>query len=127
MQTLIGKDLSRIVPGSEEAMALKQARGAWSQYMKVGIGSDAKVFTKAQPLSLVGFGSPVGLHPSSQWNNPESEIVLAMDAEGRVKGATLGNDVNRYDMEGRSALLLGNAKDNNASCHRPTTLMRTPS
>jgi fumarylacetoacetate (FAA) hydrolase family protein len=119
LQELIGKDLSRIVPGSEEAMALKQAlqaRGAWSQYMEVGIGPDAEVFTKAQPLSSVGFGSPVGLHPSSQWNNPEPEIVLAVDAEGRVKGATLGNDVNLRDVEGRSALLLGKAKDNNASC-----------
>ncbi|RFA26580.1 fumarylacetoacetate hydrolase [Alkalilimnicola ehrlichii] len=119
LQTLIGGDLSRIVPGSEEAMALKaelQARGAWSQYMEVGLGVDAEVFTKAQPFSAVGFGARVGLHPASQWNNPEPEIVLAVDAAGRVKGATLGNDVNLRDIEGRSALLLGKAKDNNASC-----------
>lgn len=119
LQALIGKDLSRITPGSKEAMALKdalQARGAWSQYMEVGIGPDAEVFTKAQPLSSVGFGAPVGLHPASQWNNPEPEIVLAMDASGAPRGACLGNDVNLRDIEGRSALLLGKAKDNNASC-----------
>ncbi|GEN26763.1 hypothetical protein HVA01_04090 [Halovibrio variabilis] len=119
LQALIGSDLSQIVPGSDEAMALKkelQARGAWSQYMEVGIGPDAEVFTKAQPLSSVGFGSAVGLHPSSKWNNPEPEIVLAVDAAGHPKGATLGNDVNLRDVEGRSALLLGKAKDNNASC-----------
>nr|WP_297459980.1 fumarylacetoacetate hydrolase family protein [uncultured Halomonas sp.] len=119
LQAVIGKDLSKIVPGSSEAMALKkelQARGAWSQYMEVGIGPDAEVFTKAQPLSAVGFGSAVGLHPSSQWNNPEPEIVLAVNATGQVRGATLGNDVNLRDVEGRSALLLGKAKDNNASC-----------
>ncbi|MGM0826303.1 MAG: fumarylacetoacetate hydrolase family protein [Pseudomonadota bacterium] len=119
LQALIGSDLSQIVPGSEEAMTLKkelQARGAWSQYMEVGIGPDAEVFTKAQPLSSVGFGSAVGLHPSSKWNNPEPEIVLAVDATGSPKGATLGNDVNLRDVEGRSALLLGKAKDNNASC-----------
>ncbi|WP_275288196.1 fumarylacetoacetate hydrolase family protein [Halomonas elongata] len=119
LQALIGGDLSRIVPGSEEAMALKtelQARGAWSQYMEVGIGHDAEVFTKSQPLSAVGFGSRVGLHPASRWNNPEPEIVLAVDARGTAKGATLGNDVNLRDIEGRSALLLGKAKDNNASC-----------
>ncbi|MGM0639110.1 MAG: fumarylacetoacetate hydrolase family protein, partial [Pseudomonadota bacterium] len=112
-------DLSRITPGSDEAMSLKQAlqaRGGWSQYMEVGIGPDAEVFTKAQPLSSIGFGTAVGLHPSSQWNNPEPEIVLAVDSHGRVKGATLGNDVNLRDIEGRSALLLGKAKDNNASC-----------
>ncbi|MGM0856509.1 MAG: fumarylacetoacetate hydrolase family protein [Pseudomonadota bacterium] len=119
LQVLIGKDLSKIKPGSDEAMSLKkalQARGGWSQYMEVGIGPDAEVFTKAQPLSSVGFGTPVGLHPSSQWNNPEPEIVLAVDSRGQVRGATLGNDVNLRDVEGRSALLLGKAKDNNASC-----------
>lgn len=119
LQALIGTDLSKIKPGSDEAMALKkalQARGGWSQYMEVGIGPDAEVFTKAQPLSSVGFGTPVGLHPSSQWNNPEPEIVLAVDSRGQVRGATLGNDVNLRDVEGRSALLLGKAKDNNASC-----------
>ncbi|WP_404343763.1 fumarylacetoacetate hydrolase family protein [Vreelandella venusta] len=119
LQALIGKDLSKIKPGSDEAMSLKkalQARGGWSQYMEVGIGPDAEVFTKAQPLSSVGFGTPVGLHPSSQWNNPEPEIVLAVDSRGQVRGATLGNDVNLRDVEGRSALLLGKAKDNNASC-----------
>lgn len=119
LQALIGTDLSKIAPGSEEAMSLKkalQARGAWSQYMEVGIGPDAEVFTKAQPLSSVGFGTPVGLHPSSKWNNPEPEIVLAVDSRGQVRGATLGNDVNLRDVEGRSALLLGKAKDNNASC-----------
>jgi len=119
LQALIGSDLSQIVPGSEEAMALKgelQARGAWSQYMEVGIGQDAEVFTKSQPLSSMGFGAWVGLHPASQWNNPEPEIVLAVDASGTPRGATLGNDVNLRDIEGRSALLLGKAKDNNASC-----------
>ncbi|WP_353981605.1 fumarylacetoacetate hydrolase family protein [Salinicola endophyticus] len=119
IQTLIGSDLSRIQPGSEEAMTLKrelQARGAWSQYMEVGIGPDAEVFSKAQPLSAVGHGARVGLHPASQWNNPEPEIVLAVDTQGQVRGASLGNDVNLRDVEGRSALLLGKAKDNNASC-----------
>ena len=119
LKEVIGQDLSLIVPGSDEAMALKtalQARGAWSQYMEVGLGPDAEVFTKAQPFSSVGFGARVGLHPSSRWNNPEPEIVLAVDAQGEPKGATLGNDVNLRDIEGRSALLLGKAKDNNASC-----------
>ncbi|MCE8032699.1 fumarylacetoacetate hydrolase [Billgrantia tianxiuensis] len=119
LNEMIGQDLSRIAPGSDEAMALKaalQVRGAWSQYMEVGLGPDAEVFTKAQPFSSVGFGARVGLHPASEWNNPEPEIVLAVDAKGKAKGATLGNDVNLRDIEGRSALLLGKAKDNNASC-----------
>ncbi|MEC9483683.1 MAG: fumarylacetoacetate hydrolase family protein [Halomonas sp.] len=119
LQGLIGTDLSLIKPGSDEAMTLKaelQARGGWSQYMEVGIGPDAEVFTKSQPLSAVGFGQRVGLHPASKWNNPEPEIVLAVDGQGQVRGATLGNDVNLRDIEGRSALLLGKAKDNNASC-----------
>ncbi|MCE9682156.1 fumarylacetoacetate hydrolase family protein [Halomonas alkalisoli] len=119
IQALIGGDLSQIRPGSPEALALKaelQAKGAWSQYMEVGIGPDAEVFTKAQPLSSVGFGERVGLHPASQWNNPEPEIVLAVDSRGTPRGASLGNDVNLRDIEGRSALLLGKAKDNNASC-----------
>ena len=119
LKEMIGQDLSRIAPGSDEAMALKtalQARGAWSQYMEVGLGPDAEVFTKAQPFLSVGFGARVGLHPASKWNNPEPEIVLAVDARGEAKGATLGNDVNLRDIEGRSALLLGKAKDNNASC-----------
>jgi len=115
----IGADLSAIKPGSPEAEKLKQqfiARGAWSQYMEVGIGPYAEVFSKSQPMSAVGFGADVGLHPASQWNNPEPEIVLAVNSRAEVVGATLGNDVNLRDIEGRSALLLGKAKDNNGSC-----------
>lgn len=117
--SLIGADLSRIEPGSEAAMRLKeelQRRGAWSQYLEVGIGPDAEVFSKSQPMSAVGFGADVGLLRASAWNNPEPEIVLVVNARGVAVGATLGNDVNLRDIEGRSALLLGKCKDNNASC-----------
>jgi fumarylacetoacetate (FAA) hydrolase family protein len=119
IQAIIGSDLSAIRPGSPAAARLKQdliARGLWSPYMEVGIGPDAEVFTKSQPMSAVGHGAAVGIHPDSKWNNPEPEIVLAVNSRGEVLGATLGNDVNLRDIEGRSALLLGKAKDNNASC-----------
>lgn len=115
---LIGASLSDIEPGSDKAAQVKRAlqdEGLWSQYLEVGIGPDAEVFSKAQALSAVGWGAPVGLHPKSVWNNPEPEIVLAVDSTGRIKGATIGNDVNLRDFEGRSALLLSKAKDNNAS------------
>ena len=116
---LIGSDLSQVAPGSAAAMQLKAVlleRGAWSQYMEVGLGADAEVFTKAQPMSAVGFGADVGIAHDSTWNNPEPEIVLAVNSRGEIVGATLGNDLNLRDIEGRSALLLGKAKDNNASC-----------
>lgn len=115
----IGDSLSNIVPGSAEAAKVKEAlieEGLWSQYLEVGIGPDAEVFSKAQILSSVGPGAEVGLHPISSWNNPEPEVVLAVSSQGRIVGATLGNDVNLRDVEGRSALLLSKAKDNNASC-----------
>lgn len=115
---LIGTDLSELVPGSDAAMALKETlieRGVWSQYLEVGIGPDAEIFTKSQPMSSVGYGENVGLHPSSSWNNPEPEVALVVNSSGDIVGATLGNDVNLRDVEGRSALLLGKAKDNNAS------------
>jgi fumarylacetoacetate (FAA) hydrolase family protein len=116
---IIGDDLANLRPGSAEATELKRnlvERGWWSQYLEVGIGPDAEVFTKGQPLSSVGSGAKIGVHPGSAWNNPEPEVVLAVDAQGRILGATLGNDVNLRDVEGRSALLLGKAKDNNAAC-----------
>jgi len=116
---LIGTDLAKLKPGSDAAMKLKaelERRNAWSQYMEVGIGPDAEVFTKSQPMSSVGLGAAVGLYPTSAWNNPEPEIVLAVNGAGQIVGATLGNDVNLRDIEGRSALLLGKAKDNNGSC-----------
>ena len=116
---LLGGSLTGLKPGSPAAMQLKAAlieRGLWSQYLEVGIGPDAEVFTKAQPMSAVGCGAEVGLHPKSEWNNPEPEIVLACSSRGEAVGATLGNDVNLRDFEGRSALLLSKAKDNNASC-----------
>lgn len=115
----IGGSLRNVEPGSNEAESLKQAligEGLWSQYLEVGIGPDAEVFSKAQAMSAVGHGADVGIHPVSRWNNPEPEIVLAVDSQGDIKGATLGNDVNLRDIEGRSALLLSKAKDNNASC-----------
>ena len=115
----IGENLRDVKPGSSRATALKDAliaKGMWSQYLEVAIGPDAEVFTKSQVLSAVGHGSEIGIHPGSSWNNPEPEIVLAIDSRGRIRGATLGNDVNLRDVEGRSALLLGKAKDNNASC-----------
>src|SRR5258706_2142536 len=116
---VIGENLAAVRPGSPEAAELKEIlvkQGAWSQYLEVGIGPDAEIFTKAQPMSSVGTGAEIGIHPKSEWNNPEPEIVLAVDSRGRSVGATLGNDVNLRDFEGRSALLLGKAKDNNASC-----------
>jgi fumarylacetoacetate (FAA) hydrolase family protein len=119
MVAVIGDNLASIRPGSAEAAELKQVlirQGAWSQYLEVGIGPDAEIFTKAQPMSAVGPGAEIGIHPKSEWNNPEPEIVLAVNSRGQTIGATLGNDVNLRDFEGRSALLLGKAKDNNASC-----------
>ena len=115
---MIGDRLGNVRPGSEQAAQVKSAliaEGIWSQYLEVGIGPYAEVFSKAQPMSAVGWGAPVGLHPESSWNNPEPEIVLAVASDGRIKGAALGNDVNLRDFEGRSALLLSKAKDNNAS------------
>jgi fumarylacetoacetate (FAA) hydrolase family protein len=119
IEEAIGAALPAVVPGSDEAQRLKAlliGRGLWSQYLEVGIGPDAEVFTKSQPMSAVGLGATVGLHPASTWSNPEPEVVLVVNARGETLGATLGNDVNLRDFEGRSALLLGKSKDNNGSC-----------
>ncbi len=116
---VLGDSLRGLEAGSEKAAevkALLQDMGLWSQYLEVGIGPDAEIFTKAQPMSAVGCGAKVGIHAKSHWNNPEPEVVLAVTSKGQIVGATLGNDVNLRDFEGRSALLLSKAKDNNASC-----------
>jgi fumarylacetoacetate (FAA) hydrolase family protein len=119
LEDRIGGSIRQVSPGSAEAAALKAALiedGLWSQYLEVAIGPDAEVFTKAPVLATVGPGADIGIRSDSSWNNPEPEIVLIVDHDGRIAGATLGNDVNLRDFEGRSALLLGKAKDNNASC-----------
>ncbi len=119
IESAVGNSIRNLVPGSVAASKVKellQAQGLWSQYLEVGLGPDAEVFTKAQPMSAVGWGSRIGILEKSHWNNPEPEIVLAVSSRGRLTGVTLGNDVNLRDLEGRSALLLGKAKDNNASC-----------
>src|SRR5579864_2208112 len=116
---VVGDNLRSVRPGSAEAARVKDVllgEGMWSQYLEVGIGPDAEIFTKVQPMSSVGTGAAIGIHRQSTWNNPEPEIVLAVNARGETAGASLGNDVNLRDFEGRSALLLGKAKDNNASC-----------
>ncbi len=118
VRAIIGDDLANLVPGSAEAMRVKEAlvaKGWWSQYLEVGIGPDAEIFTKCPPMATVGVGSKIGVHPNSHWSNPEPEAVMVVNSRGRIQGATLGNDVNLRDVEGRSALLLGRAKDNNAS------------
>ncbi|SEJ54079.1 Fumarylacetoacetate (FAA) hydrolase family protein [Sphingobium sp. AP50] len=119
LEERVGGSIRAVVPGTEEAAALKAALiedGLWSQYLEVAIGPDAEVFTKAPVLSTVGLGADIGIRSDSTWNNPEPEVVLIVNAAGSAIGATLGNDVNLRDFEGRSALLLGKAKDNNASC-----------
>lgn len=119
LEAAIGGSIRGVAPGSPEAAALKAALiadGMWSQYLEVAIGPDAEIFTKSPVLSTIGWGAPVGVRSDSTWNNPEPEIVLIVDSRGKAVGATLGNDVNLRDFEGRSALLLGKAKDNNASC-----------
>lgn len=119
LEEKIGAGIRAVVPGSAEAMSLKDAliaEGMWSQYLEVAIGPDAEVFSKSPVLSAVGPGAPIGVRSDSSWNNPEPEIVLVVDPRGETVGATLGNDVNLRDFEGRSALLLSKAKDNTASC-----------
>ena len=119
VRQMLGEELTRVRPGSLQAARLREvlvAQGAWSQYLEVGLGPDAEIFTKCAVLSAVGTGARVGLHPRSKWNNTEPEVVLAVNSRGEPVGATLGNDLNLRDFEGRSALLLGKAKDNNASC-----------
>lgn len=119
LESALGRSIRTVVPGSPEAAALKDAlieSAMWSQYLEVAIGPDAEIFTKAPVLSTVGLNAFIGVRSDSTWNNPEPEIVLVADARGQAVGATLGNDVNLRDFEGRSALLLGKAKDNNASC-----------
>jgi len=118
VREIIGDDLANLVPGSAQAARVKEAlvaKGWWSQYLEVGIGPDAEIFTKCPPMAAVGLGAKIGVHPKSQWSNPEPECVMVVNSRGRIQGATLGNDVNLRDVEGRSALLLGRAKDNNAS------------
>lgn len=119
LEQRIGGAVRSVMPGTPEAAELKSALiedGLWSQYLEVAIGPDAEIFTKTAVLASVGWGAPVGVRSDSSWNNPEPEVVLVVSSRGEAKGATLGNDVNLRDFEGRSALLLGKAKDNNASC-----------
>jgi fumarylacetoacetate (FAA) hydrolase family protein len=119
LEQRIGGAIRSVVPGSEAASRLKDALiedGLWSQYLEVAIGPDAEIFTKTAPLASVGWGAAIGVRSDSSWNNPEPEVVLAVNSRGEIRGATLGNDVNLRDFEGRSALLLSKAKDNNASC-----------
>jgi fumarylacetoacetate (FAA) hydrolase family protein len=119
LEERIGGGIRSVIPGSDGAALLKQAlleEGLWSQYLEVAIGPDAEIFTKTAPLASVGWGAQIGVRSDSTWNNPEPEVVLVVNKDGEIRGATLGNDVNLRDFEGRSALLLSKAKDNNASC-----------
>jgi len=119
MEKAAGVALGKILPGSEEAARLRTALmedGLWNDTLEVGFGPDVELFTKAQPLSAVGTGAEIAVLPTSKQTFAEPEVVLMLNADGKICGATLGCDMTARDVEARSLLLLGRAKDQNATC-----------
>ncbi|HEX5936572.1 MAG TPA: fumarylacetoacetate hydrolase family protein [Actinomycetota bacterium] len=87
-----------------------------SPYDRVYEAERPELFPKAPGWRAVGPGTPVGVRRDSDWDVPEPELALVVDARGTIVGYTIGNDVSSRSIEGANTLYLPQAKTYDGSC-----------
>ena len=75
-----------------------------------------EIFFKSQGWRTRGSGEGVRIRRDAEWNVPEPELTLVVNAEGEIVGYTVGNDMSSRDIEGANPLYLPQAKTYNGSC-----------
>lgn len=93
-----------------QSARIEESEDAQDAYEKVYDADRPELFFKSLPGRVADPGTDIHIRRDANWNVPEPELTLAINASGTVFGYCVGNDVSSRDIEGENPLYLPQAK-----------------